>query len=45
MNQGKYVFAQIAEFLPNHDFDVCVDRYKGNRYIKHFTCWNQMLCM
>ena len=45
MNQGKYVFAQIAEFLPNHDFDVCVDRYNGNRYIKHFTCWNQMLCM
>lgn len=45
MNQGKYVFAQIAEFLPNHDFDACVDRYKGNSYIKHFTCWNQLLCM
>lgn len=45
MNQGKYVFAQVAEFLPNHDFDACVDRYNGNSYVKHFTCWNQMLCM
>ena len=45
MNQGKYVFAQIAEFLPNHDFDACVERYNGNSYVKHFTCWNRMLCM
>lgn len=45
MNQGKYVFAQIVEFIPQRAFDTCVDRYKGNRYVKHFTCWNQMLCM
>jgi transposase len=45
MNQGKYVFSQIAEFLPNHDFDACVERYNGNSYIKHFACWNQLLCM
>ena len=45
MNQGKYVFAQIIEFLPQRSFDTCVNRYNGNRYVKHFTCWNQMLCM
>ncbi len=45
MNQGKYVFTQLIEFLPNHDFDTCVARYNGNRYIKHFSCWNQLLCM
>lgn len=45
MNQGKYVFAQIVEFLPKRAFDTCVDRYQGNRYVRHFSCWNQLLCM
>ena len=45
MNNGKYVFSQIAEFLPRRVFDNYVNKYNGNKYVKHFTCWNQMLCM
>lgn len=45
MNQGKYVFAQIAEHLPARIFDRCVSKYSGNKYVRHFTCWNQLLCM
>jgi transposase len=45
MNQGKYVFAQISSFLPQRFFDRIVSKYKGNYKIRHFTCWNQMLCM
>lgn len=45
MNQGKYVFAQIVEFLPQRIFDRFVEKYDGNRYVKHFSCWNQLLCM
>ncbi len=45
MNQGKYVFAQIVEFLPQRVFDRIADMYDGNRYVKHFSCWNQLLCM
>jgi hypothetical protein len=45
MNQGKYVFAQIVEFLPQRVFDRIADKYDGNRYVKHFSCWNQLLCM
>ncbi|NJO87809.1 MAG: IS4 family transposase [Chloroflexia bacterium] len=45
MNKGKYVFAQLTEFLPKRVFDGFVKKYSGNRYVKHFTCWNQMLCM
>lgn len=45
MNQGKYVFAQLVEFLPRRVFDTMVEKYKGNRYVKHFTCWNQLLVM
>jgi hypothetical protein len=45
MNIGKYVFSQIVLHLPARAFDRCVDHYNGNKYVKHFTCWNQLLCM
>lgn len=45
MNQGKYVFAQVSSFLPQRVFDRIVLKYKGNYKVRHFTCWNQMLCM
>jgi hypothetical protein len=45
MNQGKYIFAQLTDFLPRRVFDRIVEKYEGNKYVKSFTCWNQMLCM
>ncbi len=45
MNQGKYVFAQITDLLPRRVFDRIVTKYNGNKHIRTFTCWNQMLCM
>ena len=45
MNQGKYIFAQLTDFLPRRIFDRIVDRYDGNKSVRTFTCWNQMLCM
>lgn len=45
MNQGKFVFAQITDFLPRRVFDRIVQKYNGNKHIRTFTCWNQMLCM
>jgi hypothetical protein len=45
MNQGKYIFAQLTEFLPRRIFDGIVKNHEGNKYIRTFTCWNQMLCM
>nr|WP_288278518.1 DUF4372 domain-containing protein [uncultured Prevotella sp.] len=26
-------------------FNNYVRKYDGNRYVKHFTCWNQLLAM
>lgn len=45
MNKGKYVFAQLVEFLPQRVFDRMVLNHSGNKYIKHFSCWNQLLCL
>ena len=33
------------DFFPRYEFQVCVDRYKGNHYIKNFSCNDQFLCM
>ena len=45
MNKNKYVFAQLIEFLNNDKFRRLVDKYDGNRYVKHLTCWHQLLAL
>ena len=45
MNQGKYVFAQLIEFLSHNDFIRCVSNYDGNYKVRTFTCWHQLLYM
>jgi hypothetical protein len=45
MNLGRTVFAQLLDFIPTYQFQVCVDRYHGNRYVKDFSCWDQFLCL
>ena len=45
MNHGKYVFSQLVEFLPQRVFDRFVTKYDGNKKVRHFTCWNQLLSM
>jgi hypothetical protein len=45
MNQGKYIFSQIVTFLPARIFDRCVNTFQGDKWVKHFTCWNQLMCM
>ena len=45
MNKDKYVFAQLVAFLDNNKFRHLVDKYDGNRYVKNFTCWNQLMAL
>lgn len=45
MYTGKLVFSQLISFLPKYDFQKCVARYRGHHKVKHFTCWDQLLCM
>ena len=45
MNSGRTVFAQLIEHLPHKEFQRCVARYRGDRYAKHFSCWDQYLAM
>jgi len=45
MNQGKYVFSQLVEFLNHHRFEDLVAQYDGNKSVRGFTCWSQLLMM
>lgn len=45
MNLGRTVFSQLMEFMPTYQFQLCVDRYRGHRYVKDFSCWDQFLCL
>lgn len=45
MNSGKYIFSQLTGFLPKRIFDGIVQKYQGDKYVKSFTCWNQLMVM
>jgi hypothetical protein len=45
MNLGRSVFSQLLDFLPTYQFQICVERYHGNRYVKDFSCWDQFLSL
>ena len=45
MNAGRTVFSQLIEFLPHQEFQKCVVRYGGDRYLKNLSCWDQYLAM
>jgi hypothetical protein len=45
MYDGRFVFAQLMDFLPRHQFNKCVQRYHGNRRVRSFSCYDQWLCL
>ena len=46
MNKDKYVFAQLVGFLDNFKFlRIVKKKYDGDKYVKSYTCWNQLLTL
>jgi Domain of unknown function (DUF4372)/Transposase DDE domain len=45
MFTGQFVFSQLMDFLPRHDFNNCVRRYNGDQRPRGFTCRDQFLCL
>lgn len=43
--QGQFVYSQLTDFLPKRIFDGLVSKYDGNKYVRHFSYWNQLMCM
>src|SRR5438876_838929 len=45
MYTGPFVFRQLTTVLSRYAFEQCVDRHRGNQYVKSFSCWQQFLCL
>lgn len=45
MYSGQMVFAQLMEFLPRHEFNACIRRYRGDARVREFSCRDQFLAM
>lgn len=45
MNKGKYVFSQLLSFLDSFVFLRISKKYCGDKYVKTFSCWNQLAVM
>ena len=43
MHFGKFVFAQIVEFIPRFEFEKCVKRYKGDFHARSLNSYNHLL--
>lgn len=45
MNVDSYVFPQLMDFLPRHEFNTCVRHHGGDGRLRWFSCRDQFLCM
>jgi hypothetical protein len=44
MNRCKTVLRQLLQFLPGHEFNVCVRLYRGEHRVESFTTFDRFLC-
>ncbi|WP_455101299.1 IS4 family transposase [Prevotella denticola] len=45
MHKDKYVFDQLVSFLDRNHFNYLVRKYGGDKYVKFFSCRNQLLTL
>jgi hypothetical protein len=45
MYKDRFIFSQLMDFFPKHEFNKCVHRYNGNHRAKRFTCLDQYMAM
>lgn len=43
MNQGKFVFSQVVEYIPRYQFDKLVKQYKGDWHSKNLISCSHLL--
>jgi len=45
MFAGTFVFRQLTNILSRYEFKRCVTLFRGDHYVKSFSCWQQFLCL
>ncbi len=39
------IFSHLMQLICQYRFKKCVDRYRGDRYTKRFSCWQHLLVL
>ncbi len=45
MHTGKFVLAQLLDWIHPQQFHRCVARYDGDHKVSQFSCWSQFVCL
>ena len=45
MGHYNTIMQQLLNLVPRHQFESLATSHLGNRYVKHFKCWNQFTAM
>jgi Domain of unknown function (DUF4372)/Transposase DDE domain len=45
MHTGKFVLAQLLDWIHPQQFQRCVARHRGDYKVSQFSCWSQFVCM
>ena len=45
MHTGRYIFAQVIDFLPEREFRRIVSRYGGDYKASRWSCWDHLLAL
>jgi putative transposase len=45
MAHSNTLIHDLLKFIPRHDFESIVRKHGGNRYVKRFDCWQQLVTL
>lgn len=45
MSHFNTIYNQLLHLIPRHQFENLVKRYDGDRYVKYYTCWQQLMTL
>lgn len=45
MNSGQFVLSQLLNFIHRQQFHRCVQCYGGDYKVRHFSTWQQFICL
>lgn len=45
MFKDRYIFSQIVDFISHYELDKCVEKYRGDKYVRRLSCRDQLLAL
>lgn len=45
MSHYNTIFNQVLHLVPRHQFEDIVKKYQADRYVKYFSCWQQLISL